>query len=328
MSTKWYNNAKLNRKWREASHKAAGRRPSVKTSTAPYMSEISPDMKLVNHWGKPGETGEQSNVHAEPLMEFIEEFNEVSTSIENGEAFFAADVDYLLGIADEVFRELEDETERDALIDAATHLEDLHDMLYDYGTFEEQYIVWFHALNALKKVTDKARYVTDLPSPDEMLELDAELLPEEIAGQVAGQIGTDEYPSPTATASEIDEFYGISVDPDPYDPDGAYVYEDDPYTESDYDAPITSDMMKAWNERDNAYAAKHDLSIRQLRNAFTKVYDKIMDANGGWIFANVLFTGLSKWEIDALEDEGLIKRNGGRITLTRHGYEWPQYFKY
>lgn len=333
MSTQWYKKSNLNRKWRQAAKKVTMEGMNdpdvraVKTSTAPYMSDIAPDMKLVNHWGKPGETGEQDNIHAEPLMEFIEEFNQVSTNVENGESFFAADVDYLIGVADDIFEFIEDDTEKEALIDAVEHLEDLHDMLYGYESFEEQYIVWFHALNALKKVTDKARYVVDIPSPDEMMSLDAELLPDEIEGQIAGQLDYSEY-SVASDGEEIDEFYGINVDPDPYDPEGAYVFEDDPYNEPDENVQITEGMMKAWQYRENNYAAKHDLSLRQMISAFDKAYNKIMNANGGWIFGNVLFTGLSSWELDALEEEGLIKRKGNRITLTRQGYEKPHWYRY
>lgn len=333
MATKWYNRARLNRKWRqtakaimqagtEAAVAQSARKTAVKTSTAPYMTDD--EIKLVNHWGKPGETGEQDNVHAEPLMEFIEEFNEVSAKLDSGDAFYAADIDYLLGVADEIYELIEDDVQQDALVDAVQHLEELHSALYDYISFDEQYVLWFHALQALKKVTDLARYVVDIPSPDEMLDLDAELLPDEVAGQVAGQLNTNLYDDPVEEAygNLNDEFYGIRVDPDPYDPQGAYVQQEDYYGNAN------EEMVKAWHTRDIAGATKHSLSLRQLNTAYNKAYDKIMGANGGWIFASVLFSGLSKWEVDALVEEGLVKRKGNRITLTRLGFERPQWFAY
>lgn len=338
MSAKWYKNASTPRVWRRTAREIATggsddaapyRYPRIKTSTAPYMADKPISFaespmnakwsKQLNNWGKPGETGEQDNIHARPLMTFIDEFNNISTQIENGGGFYAADIDYLIGVANDVFDLIEDEDEQEVLLNTVEHLEDLHDALYQYVDFEEQYIMWFHALNALKKVVDVERYVVDIPSPDEMMELDEEMLPDEIQGQVAGQIAN--------TDANIDDYYGISTDPAPYESASASQY-DDPYTAPDFDLPITSDVVKTWENREEADAVKHNLSLRQMINAFDKAYNKIMDANGGWVFANTLFTGLSKWEVDALVEEGLLKRQGGKITLTRAGWERPQWYTY
>lgn len=74
-------------------------------------------------------------------------------------------------------------------------------------------------------------------------------------------------------------------------------------------------------------AVKNSLSLRQTLAAFNKVYSRVMSAAGGWLYANPLVSGVSKAELDALAEEGLIRYDstGSRFTLSRVGYERPQW---
>lgn len=75
-------------------------------------------------------------------------------------------------------------------------------------------------------------------------------------------------------------------------------------------------------------AVKNDLSMRQILAAFQRARDVIMANDGGWVLTNVFFSGLSDEEVQALVDEKLIKVNAGKMTLTREGWEKPQFFQY
>lgn len=317
-----------------------------KMSTSPYMSDDSyedddyPDdytddyadggSDYVEDNVHPMKSAKQDdNIHNHPLMLFIAEFNEVSADIQNGGEFYADVIDDLIGYADETLDELNEDNEAVALEECMDYLQELHLMFYEGGDFEKQYVAWFHALNSLKQVQKVARYVAAIESPDEMMHLDADLLPEDAAGQTNGAVNV---------ADVVDDYYGIH-DPSPYDASNAYTYHENPY--GDYDdmaqpMPASSIRSKqyatqderereeAFLERDEAYVITHDYSMQELSNVYQLVYDRIVE-NGGWIEISSLYGVISDDEIDALIEEGLIDQNHNRIGLTNKGLNGPEW---
>lgn len=75
----------------------------------------------------------------------------------------------------------------------------------------------------------------------------------------------------------------------------------------------------------SAMAVKHNLSLRQLINAFNIAYKRIMAGGGGFIYTSTPISGLAKIEIDALAEEGLINVIGNKMTLSRMGYDRVQW---
>lgn len=318
----WYKNGKLPRLWRYQSRKSMGSELQDAKRFSVDSNFVSPALPLVTKSEtatpayKSRDTGDseaENNIYSRPIMNFVEVFNDVSMQIVNGNDISATDVDDVLGEAYDVLSYMEtynEGTEKDIAVlqDVVAILEDLHQMFFDNTTVEDRYDAWFESLNVLKQSDDIARYVVVINSPDEQYGADVDMLPAQLQSEVPGQI--------------YDDYYGIrNTLPDE---DGA---EDD-YDE-DFVVDISESAMSAWKGRDLAsIGTKHDLSLQQIHSAFDVIYKKVMNANGGYILSGPLFLNVSQWEIDALIEEGLVKQKGNRITLTRQGWEKPQWYNY
>lgn len=74
-------------------------------------------------------------------------------------------------------------------------------------------------------------------------------------------------------------------------------------------------------------ATKHSLSFGQVHDAYSRARELISGSGNGWVIIYPT-SGLNKMQIEALIEEGLVTRNGNLMTLTRLGWEKPQWYKY
>lgn len=80
-------------------------------------------------------------------------------------------------------------------------------------------------------------------------------------------------------------------------------------------------------ERSMRTATKHNLSFGQVHDAYARAREVITSSGNGWVMI-FPFSGLNRVQIGALVEEGLIKVSGNQMTLTRLGWEKPQWYKY
>lgn len=86
------------------------------------------------------------------------------------------------------------------------------------------------------------------------------------------------------------------------------------------------DLLMSTKEQVGSKSTKHNLSLNRLAFAYNRLYDAVTRANGRYV--NWMILGLNKFDINALVEEGLAMSNGGNATLTRIGYEKPQWYNY
>lgn len=259
------------------------------------------------------------NIYDAPIMHFITEFNDVAYVLEE-EAPHGIPIDFytfidLVNFAREVGAAVSDnETEYNVMRETANELDHVVSLLNDvatrideeggygdtvhihftqefYKNFEAIYTHFFRALNILKKLAKYDQYVLNIMSPDELFRFDDELL----VGAVSDM--NDNTPIPDLYRHHDRQNAGYS--------------------------------HSSEHQRLDHKSVKHNLSITQLQRAYEKVVKRIRKSGSGRILANVLFSGVSKWELDALVEEGLVRRSGNIITLgRREDYSRDDFFRF
>ena len=297
---------------------------------AQYPDSIADEDGQDAHFGISGK-----NKHRHPLMQFVGLFNDVTSMMQTEDAFDIVDIHQLIQSGEAILDSLKNPNEYNNLAESLDNIYELKDQIADREPFDIQYETWFFAYNYLRRTGAQfAKYTADVESPDVVFDYDDEFLPEE---------AQDNLEAVEAGRDGIDEFYGISESaPPPASPINALASDEDDYYRGvdEFLVPrsfmgdeipepmISPKMLKSWKSRHGVHSVKHSLSLRQLLRAYEKARSKVMANNGGWVLSSTLFTGLSKWELDALIEEGLVKVQGGKMTLTRLGYEKPQWYRY
>lgn len=292
----------MNYLWRQRMKKVTGvgtggRVESNPVINPPVMSDKPETVDMERDRDRDRDRDEKAttpnNVHRHPVTQFASHLNEVTTTLENEGGFYEDDIQKLLTIGKDLIAQVDEGMELSAFRSCLEYLTTMLTMMQapeDEYPFQELYITYFYATNHLKRAGDAYdQFIAEVLAPDSYFEWDAEFIPEELPEDAVLSWKTRHA---GATDDEIKHIHA------PYT-----------YTQS-------------------AKATTHNLSLRQMIIALRKVYNIMDKTNGMWALTNVMFSGLSKSELNALVEEGLIKVQGGKFTLTRQGWEKPQWYTY
>lgn len=308
----WYKNGQLPRIWRQQ---------------AKSVTESLP--------------GEMTNIQAEPLMVFISIFNRLASDFRRNPLNYTYSITpdiienmiRLAGVIGKDYIEsaaIIDDADSDILEDQSVsqnnnmtalslqntmeYLEEVIEILEDGRDVDEDSIVdlsyqVYECIYAISNYLQRAggrydQFVSNLPSPDEIYTVhsgDYDLLPDDFPEELVPV-----FASP-----------GLPMDSPEMDVTDVLVESAQQYING---------VSKTIEMPMDMSATKHNLSLRQLVRSYDILYKKVMSVGGAWVIDFAL--GLSNEQISALVQEGLAKRSGSKVTLTRRGYEKPQWFNY
>lgn len=123
------------------------------------------------------------NIHAHPLMEWIESLNfitnEIKTTSGNAHAFDLEEIDKLYQSLNLIMSQIQSErTLFESVNKASKHLDELLVLLRTQGDYEDQYISYFFVVMSMRRIEYNkiARAVVDMPSPEVRFSMDEKLI--------------------------------------------------------------------------------------------------------------------------------------------------------
>lgn len=130
----------------------------------------------------------EENIHAHPLMGWIESLNSITNQIKMSDsashAFDLHEIEDLSQCLNPLVSQFqEDETLAQPLAEASNHLDDLLLLIQTQRKYEDQYIAYFFTVMALRQIGQNkiSRAVVDMPAPEVRFAMDENLVGENIS---------------------------------------------------------------------------------------------------------------------------------------------------